>query len=297
VQHLGDRYKLTPVHKSVTAGIEHRRPENNASLRMTGAQVKQFALCSREILNPLMQDHTSLPSWRSWLVMHAIVQLIDHKSMGVKDVENLDKAIRAHAMLYKAAWPSRLRPKLHFLTHFPLEVLLCGLARHYWCFAFERKNMVITRAVEASNYKDASGSTMETLSFRQAFALKFANNNTMLFFSLLPMPHSAEQRSRRAAKERERRAATRDRRAAEAPPSRQTRLDSDKASTRRRRQAQTLEFSITAKRRNSRMRAELRRQAADIAAARCARRDATRGRFLSRFRLSFGWLQCATVRV
>ena len=64
-----------------------------------------------------------------------------------------------------------------------------------------------------------------------------------------------------------------------------------------RRHALTLESSITAKRRNSRMRAELRRQAADIAAARCARRDATRGRFLSRFRLSFGWLQCATVRV
>ena len=89
------------------------------------------------------------------------------------------------------------------------------------------------------------------------------------------MPRSAEQRSRRAAKERERRAATRDRRAAEAPPSRQTRLDSDKVSTRRRRQAQTLESSITAKRRNSRMRAELRRQATDVAAARCSRRDAT----------------------
>ena len=56
------------------------------------------------------------------------------------------------------------------------------------------------------------------------------------------------------------------------------RLDADKASTRRRRLAQTLESSITAKRRNSRsrMRAELRQQAADIAAARCARHDATR---------------------
>ena len=53
------------------------------------------------------------------------------------------------------------------------------------------------------------------------------------------------------------------------------RLDADKASTRRRRLAQTLESSITAKRRNSRsrMRAELRQQAADIAAARCARLD------------------------
>ena len=70
-------------------------------------------------------------------------------------------------------------------------------------------------------------------------------------------------------------AATRDWRAAETLPSRQARLDSDKASTWRRRQAQNLESSITAKHRNS-LRAELRRQAADDAAARCAGRDATR---------------------
>ena len=41
--------------------------------------------------------------------------------------------------------------------------------------------MHVKRAVEASNYKDASGSAMETLSFRQAFAIKFvAKNDTML---------------------------------------------------------------------------------------------------------------------
>ena len=39
---------------------------------MTGAQVKEFALCSLEILKPLMdkESRKSLPSWRSWLVMH-----------------------------------------------------------------------------------------------------------------------------------------------------------------------------------------------------------------------------------
>ena len=150
---------------------------------MTGAQVKEFALCSLESLKPLMdmESRKSLPSWRSWQVMHVIVQFIDKKSMGVKDVEQLDMAIRAHAMLYKPAWPSRLHPKLHFLAHIPLEVLLCGPARHYWCFAFERKNMDVKRAVEASNYyQDASGSAMETLSVRQGFAIKFAKNNTIL---------------------------------------------------------------------------------------------------------------------
>jgi len=51
---------------------------------------------------------------------------------------------------------------------------------------------------------------------------------------------STERRARRAEKERERRAA-------ESPACRQARLASDKASTRRRRQALTLESDITAK--------------------------------------------------
>ena len=53
-----------------------------------------------------------------------------------------------------------------------------------------------------------------------------------------------------------------ERRAAESPASRQARLASDKAATRRHRQA--LESSIAE---NHHMRAELRRQAADVAAA------------------------------
>jgi len=107
---------------------------------------------------------------------------------------------------------------------------------------------------------------------------------------------SAKQRARRAEKERERRAA-------ESPACRQSRLASVKAATRRRRQALTLESDITAKRRNSarlarlasdkaatrinrqalessiaenqHMRAEHCSQAAVVAEARCARRDAT----------------------
>jgi len=90
---------------------------------------------------------------------------------------------------------------------------------------------------------------------------------------------SAEQRARRAEKERERRAAEspaskrrnsvkkRERRAAESPASRQARLASVKAATRRHRQSSIAE--------NQHMRAEHRRQAAVVAEARCARRDAT----------------------
>ena len=42
--------------------------------------------------------------------------------------------------------------------------------------------MDVKRAVEASNYQDASGPAMETLSVRQGFAIKFAKkkNDTML---------------------------------------------------------------------------------------------------------------------
>ncbi len=102
------------------------------------------------------------------------------------------------------------------------------------------------------------------------------------------MPRSsrfAEQKSRRAAEDRDHCVAEspasrqaglasnseteRERRAAESPASRQARLALDKVATRRHRQA--LESSITE---NHHMRAELRRQAAVVAAAGCARRDA-----------------------
>ena len=73
---------------------------------------------------------------------------------------------------------------------------------------------------------------------------------------------SAEHRARRAEKERERRAA-------ESPACRQSRLASVKAATRRRRQALTLESDITAKRRNSVKKRE--RRAAESPAARQAR--------------------------
>jgi hypothetical protein len=75
------------------------------------------------------------------------------------------------------------------------------------------------------------------------------------------MTSSAEQRVRRAYKERERRAA-------ESPASRQATLALVKAATRRRRQAQTLESSITAKRRNSEKKRE--RRAAESPASRQA---------------------------
>ena len=68
---------------------------------------------------------------------------------------------------------------------------------------------------------------------------------------------STEQRARRAEKERERRAA-------ESPACRQSRLASVKAATRRRRQALTLESDITAKRRNSEKKRE--RRAASVRA-------------------------------
>ena len=74
---------------------------------------------------------------------------------------------------------------------------------------------------------------------------------------------STEQRARRAEKERERRAA-------ESPAARLARLASVKAATRKHRQA--LESSIAE---NQHMRAEHRRQAAVVAEARCARRDAS----------------------
>ena len=84
------------------------------------------------------------------------------------------------------------------------------------------------------------------------FLLSASVDSSTLFVGLLFCGTARMPRSSRSAEEKSRRAEEdRDRRATESPASRQARLASDKAATRRRRQALTLESSITAKCRNS----------------------------------------------
>lgn len=50
---------------------------------------------------------------------------------------------------YDGLW----KPKHHFATHVPIDVLRFGPSRGYWCMSFEGFNKIVKQATEISNYR------------------------------------------------------------------------------------------------------------------------------------------------
>ena len=50
---------------------------------------------------------------------------------------------------YNGLW----KPKHHFETHVPIDLLRFGPPRGYWCMSFEGFNKIVKQATEISNYR------------------------------------------------------------------------------------------------------------------------------------------------
>ena len=64
------------------------------------------------------------------------------------------------------------KPKHHFCTHFPVDILNLGPPRGYWCFSFEGMHRVVKKIAISSNFKHVSFKVMHVWSVRSACALR-----------------------------------------------------------------------------------------------------------------------------
>ena len=84
-------------------------------------------------------------------------------SFSLADVTGLDQLVKDHQSLflkvkeYDGLW----KPKHHFATHLPVDLLRFGPLRGYWCMSFEGFNKVVKRATEISNYRSEDVFVME----------------------------------------------------------------------------------------------------------------------------------------
>lgn len=62
-----------------------------------------------------------------------------------------------------------LTPKMHFMTHYPRIIRLCGPLKHHWCFAMERKHQEIKRYTNVNkNRKNLCFSAAKKMSIQEA---------------------------------------------------------------------------------------------------------------------------------
>ena len=85
--------------------------------------------------------------WQVALLMCKITRLLWQRSFSGQDVLELDKAIWLHdTTLLSCPYVQHLwKPKNHYLSHIPYEIVLWGPPRTYWCMNFEHANQMMKR--------------------------------------------------------------------------------------------------------------------------------------------------------
>lgn len=83
---------------------------------------------------------------------------------------HLKQLIIQHNSMYVRLFNDTLKPKYHFLIHYPTIIEYSGPPRHYWCFRFEGKHKEIKMyACSTSSRKNI------TLTLAKKFQFKFAH--------------------------------------------------------------------------------------------------------------------------
>lgn len=79
--------------------------------------------------------------WQLLLHLKMIVETIFAPVISIGHVDSLQSDIILHLKTFKDLFPSNpLKPKHHFLIHYPVHILNFGPPIRYWCFRFEAKH-------------------------------------------------------------------------------------------------------------------------------------------------------------
>ena len=127
------------IHASVASGTRDSKPHADCHVRYSGSQILHFAQESVAVLAPLIKNKSE-PAWQSWKAHMAYLAILLRTSFSQADVLELDQCIMSHQRLFFAVpqYTDLPRPKHHFVTHFPNDILENGPPRYGWCFGCAR---------------------------------------------------------------------------------------------------------------------------------------------------------------
>lgn len=95
--------------------------------------------------------------WKILGYLSTIVRIATQKSFSHRDVAELDKCIFLHDSIWLGSpeLQHTWKPKNHYLSHLPLEILRWGPLIGFWCEPFEHENQYTKGAVSHSNYANS----------------------------------------------------------------------------------------------------------------------------------------------
>ena len=109
--------------------------------------------------------------WQILGYLSRIVRIANQMSFSHHDVAELDKRIFLHDNLWLGSpeLQHTWKPKNHYLSHLPLEILRWGPLRGFWCEPFEHENQYTKGSVTHGNYANVLLSSAEGKALLVAF--------------------------------------------------------------------------------------------------------------------------------
>lgn len=143
-------------------------PGQEMSPKQTAAQ--QYALFRYLplILSDEVENEQSFPYWDLFLNLQEVVDIIFSLKHTDSLLTYLSELIQQFLALFKAIFPALpVRPKMHYLIHYPSIIRKNGPMRNYWCMAYERANGVVKLPSHImGNFRDPQ----RTLAYRRQCA-------------------------------------------------------------------------------------------------------------------------------
>ena len=148
-------YLNTTRVEHLSQGMEGNKVSSTCSFPGNASQLGMFVRHAHGILQDLVPVSMKKdPVWQMGLLLFKIGNLLWQREFTNSDIVELDKLIWIHdtVMLGCPDLMHLWKPKNHYLSHIPLEIIQWGPPRNYWCMAFEHENQLIKGGVTHSNF-------------------------------------------------------------------------------------------------------------------------------------------------
>ncbi|KAF0712217.1 C2H2-type domain-containing protein, partial [Aphis craccivora] len=139
----------------------------NNHLKMSAREVMTFIHFFPLMIGDLIPEDDEV--WNFVIILLKIVELLLSYKFTESSIIYLEQLIKDHNFLYSQLFNDKLKPKHHFLIHYPNIIRESGPPRHFWCFRFEGKHKEIKMYARSITSRKNI-----TLTLAKKFQIKFA---------------------------------------------------------------------------------------------------------------------------
>ena len=105
---------------------------------MSASEMLSFVRHFRIFIGELIpQDDVA---WRLYIIIRKITDIVISPSIQIQCSTILRDLIKVHHLLARNALKRHLKPKDHFMIHFPTVMENCGPLVNLWCMRFKEKH-------------------------------------------------------------------------------------------------------------------------------------------------------------